>query len=116
MHDCFWSNGTAYRGHVCALSMFKKTIENFTCERCSVSVRGDGYTNHCPKCLWSKHVDVEPGDRAAACGGMMKPIRVEGPTGKYRIIHECEACGIIRPIAIGKDDDMQTILGLAGNR
>ena len=28
-------------------------------------MKGNGYTNHCPKCLWSKHVDINPGDRGA---------------------------------------------------
>lgn len=94
---------------------FKKTIEDFTCEHCSTAVKGDGYTNHCPQCLWSKHVDVEPGDRAAKCGGMMEPIALEGGTGKYRIIQRCERCEISRPIAVGKNDDMKAVLALAGN-
>ena len=57
---------------------FQRRIENFVCEHCGEKVIGDGYTNHCPKCLWSKHVDVNPGDRMAHCGGMMKPEALEG--------------------------------------
>ncbi|MFA6992594.1 MAG: RNHCP domain-containing protein, partial [Candidatus Gracilibacteria bacterium] len=37
---------------------FSRTIEDFVCEKCGAKVKGDGYTNHCPKCLWSKHVDI----------------------------------------------------------
>ena len=95
---------------------FKKTIEDFTCEHCGTHVKGDGYTNHCPQCLWSKHVDVQPGDRAALCGGMMKPIRLEGSTNKYRIIQTCERCTISRSITVNKNDDMKAVLALAGNR
>jgi len=55
---------------------FKRTKENFTCENCGFLVEGDGYTNHCPRCLWSKHVDINPGDRCSNCFGMMEPIDV----------------------------------------
>jgi len=95
---------------------FKRTIENFTCEHCGQHVQGDGYTNHCPRCLWSKHVDVEPGDRADVCTGMMEPIGLEGATGKYRIIQCCEKCGVTRPIAVAKNDDMKAVLAIAENK
>lgn len=42
---------------------FTKTVEDFICAHCGTHVRGNGYTNHCPECLWSKHVDNNPGDR-----------------------------------------------------
>jgi len=95
---------------------FKRTIEDFVCEHCGALVTGDGYTNHCPHCLWSKHVDVEPGDRAAVCGGMMEPIRIEGTTPKYRITHRCEKCKLMRLISISKNDDTQAVLAIAGIR
>jgi len=75
---------------------FIKKIENFICERCGASVVGNGYTNHCPKCLWSKHVDVAPGDRLASCGGSMEPIGVEVLSGTALIHHWCTRCGFIR--------------------
>jgi len=37
---------------------FSKKVENFTCEACGNKVKGSGYTDHCPNCLYSKHVDV----------------------------------------------------------
>jgi hypothetical protein len=53
---------------------FTKRIEDFTCEVCGAKVKGTGFTDHCPQCLVTgKHVDVFPGDRKAACGGLMKP-------------------------------------------
>lgn len=73
---------------------FQRVVEDFTCEHCGAHVTGNGYTNHCRHCLWSKHVDVHPGDRAAGCGGLMEPVSVEGATGKgYRIRHRCKICG-----------------------
>ena len=53
---------------------FKKTVENFTCLNCQTVVIGTGYTDHCPNCLWSKHVDVNPGDRLAICGALIEPV------------------------------------------
>ena len=53
---------------------FQRTKEDFTCEKCNLVVNGSGYTNHCPRCLWSKHVDVNPGDRQATCQGFMEPV------------------------------------------
>ena len=55
---------------------FARTVEDFVCEKCGTQVEGDGYTNHCPHCLWSRHVDVNPGDRKATCKGMMEPVAV----------------------------------------
>ncbi len=95
---------------------FKRTVEDFTCEHCGTAVTGDGYTNHCPKCLWSKHVDVEPGDRAAVCGGMMEPIALEGTTPNYRIVQCCLRCKVERRVTVAKDDDMHAVLAIAGNR
>ena len=55
---------------------FSKCVEDFTCEECGSPIEGNGYTNHCPNCLYSKHVDINPGDRKSTCGGIMAPIRV----------------------------------------
>ena len=68
---------------------FQRTKEDFTCEKCNLVVNGSGYTNHCPRCLWSKHVDVNPGDRQATCQGFMEPMGVELKGGEYTILHRC---------------------------
>jgi DNA-directed RNA polymerase subunit RPC12/RpoP len=72
--------------------------ESFTCDHCSkeVSKHPSGSArNHCPYCLYSKHVDdVKPGDRLATCHGLMRPIGLDYRKGKGEvIIHECEKCG-----------------------
>ncbi|MDD4027925.1 MAG: RNHCP domain-containing protein, partial [Bacilli bacterium] len=43
--------------------------ENFICEVCKKEVKSLGYTarDHCPYCLSSKHVDINPGDRKCTC-------------------------------------------------
>ena len=92
---------------------FQKTIEDFTCEHCGRIVAGSGFTNHCPKCLWSKHVDLAPGDRAAGCGGLMEPVRVERVAGGYRIVHHCARCGIEKANKLAEDDDFETVLAIA---
>ncbi len=91
---------------------FIRHIEDFTCGHCKAKVTGSGYTNHCPKCLWSAHVDVDPGDRAAACGGMMEPVRIEGTTPKYIIVHRCVTCGFERRNKIDDADEADAIVAI----
>ena len=93
---------------------FKRTIEDFRCEHCNFDVIGSGYTNHCPRCLWSKHVDVSPGDRAATCMGMMEPIALEGSSPSYTIVHHCTRCGYEHRNKVDPRDDVKTLLVLAG--
>lgn len=92
---------------------FTRKRENFICEHCSAPVVGDGYTNHCPRCLWSKHVDISPGDRAETCGGMMRPTAIEGSSPDYRIVHRCEKCGEERRVNTAEADERNVIIALA---
>ncbi len=85
---------------------FTRTIENFTCEHCGEMVQGNGYTNHCPKCLWSKHVDVDPGDRAATCGGLMPPVSLERAGDEWSLTHRCEKCGHEKRNKTSKEDNL----------
>ena len=92
---------------------FKRKTEDFVCEKCGVEVEGNGYTNHCPECLWSKHVDIFPGDRAGDCGGMMEPIRVEKKGKEYLIIHKCLKCGFEKPNKAVKEDNFQMLVQIS---
>ncbi len=92
---------------------FKRNIENFVCEKCSFAVEGNGYTNHCPQCLWAKHVDIFPGDRAEKCGGMMEPVRIEVKKKEYTIIHTCVKCGVERPNKAVKDDNFDLLVQIS---
>lgn len=97
------------------MTSFVRNVEDFTCAHCGAEVKGTGYTNHCPKCLWSKHVDIEPGDRAAGCGGMMEPVRVEGATGAgYQIRQKCQRCGHEFKVRATREDDAAALVALAG--
>lgn len=78
---------------------FTKNDSGFTCGNCGREVlpMGSSSRNHCPFCLWSLHVDINPGDRANECGGLMRPIRSEPDARRgFIIIHKCEKCGEIR--------------------
>ena len=97
------------------MKKFQRKIENFVCEHCRHNVAGDGYTNHCPQCLWSKHVDVYPGDRAETCRGLMEPVRVEGPASGYELVHQCVRCGEERRNKLNINDNLDEIVALAGS-
>lgn len=92
---------------------FQKRTENFICEVCKMKVRGSGYTNHCPNCLWSKHVDINPGDRASICGGLMEPIGVRQKNGQWQIIHRCQKCGIKKANKTSRLDNFEKIIKLS---
>jgi len=92
---------------------FQRNIEDFKCENCGNEVVGNGYTNHCPRCLYSKHVDINPGDRASSCGDLMEPISIEKKNGEERIIHRCKKCGFEKANKIQKDDNFDLIVEIS---
>lgn len=92
---------------------FKRTKENFTCEHCGKKVKGNGYTNHCPYCLWSKHVDNNPGDRASDCHGLMQPLDYELDRDQYTLVFKCEKCGHLKKNKAVPEDNFEEILALA---
>ncbi|MBU4360308.1 RNHCP domain-containing protein [Candidatus Parcubacteria bacterium] len=89
---------------------FKRKIENFLCSRCGTSVKGTGYTDHCSKCLWSKHVDINPGDRKAKCNGMMEPVGVETKNSEYIIYYKCAICGYKHRVKSSSNDNFDEII------
>ena len=103
--------------------LFQKKVEDFVCEHCGEKVVGNGYTNHCPKCLWSKHVDINPGDRASDCQGMMKPVKVEKEKGEYMLTHRCcekpvrpghpGGCGFERRKKVEKNDNFDEVIKIS---
>ena len=95
--------------------MFKVIDEEFICENCGKKVPKLGYScrNHCPFCLYSKHVDIEPGDRAEKCHGLLEPIGIEKNKKGYIIIFKCKKCGKIRKNKVAEDDDMDKIIELS---
>jgi hypothetical protein len=91
---------------------FIKNKEDFTCENCGVFIIGNGYTNHCHECFYSKHVDINPGDRLDACNGLMKPISVQGSTNNITITHKCLSCGFTRNNKLQEQDNVQKLAEL----
>ena len=94
------------------MKRFSRHTEDFVCEHCGAKVFGNGYTNHCPHCLYSKHVDINPGDRSADCGGLMEPIDVELKDGKYVLVQRCQKCGFIRRNKLDDADDFEAVLNI----
>lgn len=92
---------------------FQVKKEDFVCANCSAAVEGDGYTNHCPACLFSLHVDISPGDRASSCGGLMKPTAYSVKGGEGRILHRCIACGYEKENRVDDGDDRNALLRMA---
>jgi DNA-directed RNA polymerase subunit RPC12/RpoP len=84
--------------------------ESFVCENCkkTVPLHPDGSArNHCPFCLYSKHVDENfPGDRAANCHSLMEPIDIDYRKNKGNMIrHRCLTCKKEIPNKIAPDDN-----------
>ena len=91
----------------------------FRCGHCgrNVEPQADGsYRNHCPFCLYSKHVDMKPGDRQCDCGGLMEPVRLRQSAKGLHIEHRCLKCGVVRVnrIAGGRvqPDEIEAIVPL----
>lgn len=92
---------------------FKRKIEDFICENCGAKVTGNGYTNHCPSCLFSKHVDMTPGDRASDCGGLMEPVSVTSKGGEVvEIVHKCLNCEHEKANKISPEDDQNALINI----
>lgn len=92
---------------------FQRRKEDFICEKCGANVYGNGYTNHCPKCLWSKHVDVMPGDRNEKCKGIMEPINIERNGDNFDIVFRCVKCKIERRTKSVEGDSFEKIIELS---
>lgn len=93
----------------------------FTCRHCKRfvvinGIMGTANRNHCPLCLWSRHVDEAKGDRRATCQGGMEPIGLTykhdgyGRQGEIMIIHLCLSCQKLSINRIARDDDEQQLL------
>lgn len=90
----------------------------FRCTHCKAMVGpvpfGGSHRNHCPYCLYSRHVDGRvPGDRAGTCAGTMKPVgSFVRPNGEHAIVHRCLACDFERHNRIAADDYFELVLRL----
>ena len=89
--------------------------EEFICEKCGKKITKLGYTarDHCNYCLYSKHVDINPGDRLNDCKGLLKPIEIEKFKDTYKIIYKCEKCGQLHKNIMANDDNMDKIIEIS---
>lgn len=99
-----------FRTHPC--------IDPFVCKNCGNTVvpegAGSDHRNHCPYCLFSLHLDEEPGDRASDCHGRMEPIGVwVRKNGEWALIHRCTVCGKLDSNRVAADDNPMKLLALA---
>lgn len=99
-----------FRTHPCT--------DSFTCKSCGWPVvpegAGSDHRNHCPNCLWSLHLDNDPGDRESECHGRMEPIGVwVRKNGEWALIHRCTVCGKVSSNRIAADDNPMKLMALA---
>ena len=91
--------------------------EGFICENCGMNVHKLNYSarDHCPFCLFSKHVDIFPGDRSNNCLGLLEPISIEKYKNTYKIIYKCLTCNQIHKNITATDDNFDEIINLSIN-
>ncbi len=95
---------------------FIKINTGFKCEQCGFQVTphpAGSCRNHCPVCLYSKHLDgTIPGDRLNVCGGLMVPVEVVTQGDKVIIVHRCNSCGWKRKNKSAPDDNEAVLIEL----
>ncbi|HVN55689.1 MAG TPA: RNHCP domain-containing protein [Anaerolineaceae bacterium] len=101
--------------------------DGFTCKHCGVFVScalelaSVHNRNHCPYCLWSRHIDLyEPGDRLSACKAPMRPVGLtmkktrkkyaRCAPGELMLIHLCAGCAALSVNRLAADDDPQALV------
>ena len=92
----------------------------FRCRNCRLDVPtdapGTAHRNHCPNCLWSRHVDDSPGDRAALveCGSSMQPIAITvRGDGEWVLVHRCLGCDVVHLNRTAGDDNPLLLVRIA---
>lgn len=105
-----------------------KGAAGFRCVHCGQLVpavwlvSGVRNRNHCPYCLYSRHLDLlRAGDRLAACKGSMQPVgltfkrvrnKYSESWGELMLVHCCMECGKFSLNRIAADDDSEAMLNL----
>jgi hypothetical protein len=97
----------------------RRRTDSFRCGHCRLDVPDDALgtanRNHCPNCLWSRHLDERtPGDRASDCCSLMEPIgiTVRG-SGEWVVVHRCTGCEEVNLNRSAGDDNSLALLRLA---
>jgi hypothetical protein len=93
--------------------------DTFRCRQCGLDISnhapGTAHRNHCPNCLWSRHLDDDvPGDRDAECGSLMEPIAVTvRGDGEWVLVHRCTGCDVVHLNRTAGDDNPLLLLRVA---
>ena len=97
------------------MKKFNMIDEGFICINCGnkVPILGVSARDHCNNCLYSLHVDINPGDRLNPCHGLLKPIGIEKYRDTYKIIYQCTKCGKTHKNIMANDDNMDKIIELS---
>lgn len=97
------------------MKRFNMVDEEFICENCNNKVEKLNYSarDHCPLCLYSKHVDINPGDRLNDCLGLLEPVGIEKFKDTYKIVYKCKKCGQLHKNIVAKDDNIDMIINLS---
>ena len=96
----------------------RRSPSTFRCTHCGLDVPtdapGTAHRNHCPTCLWSRHLDDVPGDRAARCGAAMEPLAVSSRgDGEWTLIHRCRGCAELHLNRVAGDDNPLALVRVA---
>ncbi len=131
MKDKFYTlrPGEARRSHMSRYGQayIAHTFGDFRCIFCGQYVSaqeflsGVHHRNHCPYCLWSRHLDLfQAGDRLAACKARMQPIgltlkragkKYGNPVqGELMLVHRCVECEKVSINRIAADDNNRTVM------
>jgi hypothetical protein len=101
----------------------------FTCRHCTnyvtcaPEIAGVQNRNHCPYCLWSRHLDgAAAGDRRSACRATMRPVGLTTKRsrnkyarerdGELMIIHQCTVCAKLVLNRIAADDSDSALIDI----
>ena len=97
------------------MKRFNMIDEEFICLNCGNKVSKLNVTarDHCNNCLYSLHVDINPGDRKNPCKGLLEPIGIEKYRDTYKIIYKCTRCGMLHKNIMATDDNMDIIIELS---
>lgn len=108
--------------------LFDTITSDFRCKHCHYYVStnpilsGVNNRNHCPYCLYSRHLDLNrAGDRLAACKEKMRPVALALKQthkkygynqGELMLVHQCLECNRISINRIAADDDAEMIISI----
>ncbi len=105
---------------------------SFRCGRCHAFISAEPFLsgvnnrNHCPYCLWSKHLDLyRAGDRLAACKSLMRPVGLalkhthkkyaSEMAGELMLVHLCIECEKLSANRLAADDDAASLWAVYAN-